>query len=169
MADLFTKQTADEKALHVEENGTSSPAQPLIEIDKSEEKKLMRRIDVRLLPILGALYSIALIDRTNISAARISGMDDDLVLSVGNRYTIALVVFFPPYFLFELPSNIVLRKVGSANWLAFIAFMWGCVMIGQGFVTSYQALAGCRTLLGFFEAGFFPGCEFVRASSGCVF
>ena len=119
----------------------------------------MRRIDLRLLPILGALYSIALIDRTNISAARISGMDEDLELYIGNRYTIALVVFFPPYFLFELPSNIVLRKVGSANWLAFIAFSWGCVMIGQGFAPNYSALAGCRTMLGLFEAGFFPGCK----------
>ena len=140
-----------------------------IQYDTHEEKKLIRKVDWRLLPILGALYSIALIDRVNISAARIAGMDVDLGLSIGDRYTIALVVFFPPYFFLELPSNLVLRKVGSANWLAFIAFMWGCVMIGQGFVTSYQALAGCRTLLGFFEAGFFPGCEFVRASSGCVF
>jgi hypothetical protein len=58
-------------------------------------------------------------------------MDEDLELYIGARYTIALVVFFPPYMLFELPSNIVLRKVGSANWLSFIAFAWGCVMLGQ--------------------------------------
>ena len=58
-------------------------------------------------------------------------MDEDLELFIGARYTIALVVFFPPYMLFELPSNIVLRKVGSANWLSFIAFAWGCVMLGQ--------------------------------------
>lgn len=74
-------------------------------------------------------------------------MGMDLGLDIGNRYNIALVVFFIPYFLFEvsccqaasclvltdlqLPSNILLRKVGSANWLAGIAFAWGTVMLGQ--------------------------------------
>ncbi|OCT49794.1 putative transporter [Cladophialophora carrionii] len=129
--------------------------------DKHRENKLIRKIDFRLLPILGALYSIALIDRVNISNARVAGMGEDLRLDIGNRYTVALVVFFPPYFLFELPSNIVLRRVGSANWLSFIAFSWGCTMLGQGFVKSYEALAVCRTILGLFEAGFFPGCVYL--------
>lgn len=109
----------------------SPPTQPISEWDEKAEKKLVRRVDRRLLPMLGVLYSIALIDRVNISNARISGMEEDLRLDIGNRYTIALVVFFPPYFFFELPSNIVLRKVGSANWLASIALAWGVVMIGQ--------------------------------------
>ena len=96
-----------------------------IEYDDHSKKALIRKVDWRLLPILGALYSIALIDRVNISAARVAGMDADLGLDIGARYTIALVVFFIPYFLLELPSNILLRKVGSANWLAGIAFSWG--------------------------------------------
>ena len=121
--------------------------------DRAEVKRLRRKVDLRLLPALGMLYSIALIDRINISAARISGMGDDLGLEIGSRYTIALVVFFIPYIIFELPSNLLLRRVGSANWLSGIAFSWGVVMIGQGFVTNYRALAGCRFLLGFFEAG----------------
>ncbi|CAG5156211.1 uncharacterized protein ALTATR162_LOCUS4042 [Alternaria atra] len=129
--------------------------------DQIEEKRLIRKVDWRLLPILGALYSIALIDRTNISNARVAGMGADLNLQIGDRYTIVLVLFFPTYFLLELPSNIVLRKVGSANWLAFIAVSWGAVMIGQGFVESWISLAICRVLLGAFEAGFFPGCVYL--------
>ncbi|KAH0536650.1 hypothetical protein FGG08_006495 [Glutinoglossum americanum] len=129
--------------------------------DRAYETKLMRRVDWRLLPILGALYAISLVDRVNISNARVAGMGVDLKLNIGSRYSIVLVVFFIPYFLFELPSNLVLRMVGTANWLSFIAFAWGTVMLGQGFVKNYQALAVCRTLLGFFEAGFFPGCVYL--------
>ncbi|KAI8930801.1 hypothetical protein NX059_011824 [Plenodomus lindquistii] len=129
--------------------------------DEIEEKRLLRKVDWRLLPILGALYSIALIDRTNISNARVAGMGRDLSLQIGDRYTIVLVLFFPTYFLLELPSNMVLRKVGSANWLAFIALSWGGVMIGQGFVESWITLGICRILLGAFEAGFFPGCVYL--------
>ena len=88
-------------------------------------------------------------------------MGEDLALQIGDRYTIVLVVFFPTYALLELPSNIVLRKVGSANWLAFIALSWGAVMIGQGFVQNWVTLTICRVLLGAFEAGFFPGCVYL--------
>lgn len=60
--------------------------------DVHMERRVLRKIDVRLLPILGALYTIALIDRTNISVARISGLDDDLDLKVGNRASVVLLV-----------------------------------------------------------------------------
>ncbi|KAH8733067.1 phthalate transporter-like protein [Phaeosphaeriaceae sp. PMI808] len=126
-----------------------------------EEKKMMRKIDWKLLPILEALHSISVIDRANISNVRIAGMGTDFTLQIDNRYTIALIFFFPTYFLLELPSYTVLRKVGSANWLALIAFSWGAVMIGQGFVKSWITLAICRVLLGTFEAGFFPGCVYL--------
>ncbi|PVI04520.1 phthalate transporter-like protein [Periconia macrospinosa] len=130
-------------------------------VDAVEEKRLMRKVDWRLLPILGAMYSIALIDRTNISNARVAGMGKDLTLEIGNRYTIVLVLFFPTYFLLELPSNMVLRRVGSATWLSLIGLSWGAVMIGQGFTESWITLTICRILLGAFEAGFFPGCVYL--------
>lgn len=109
------------------DDSLSPPPSDRLEYDHHSEKALIRKVDWRLLPILGALYSIALIDRVNISAARVAGMDEALGLDIGHRYTVALVVFFIPYFLLELPSNIVLRKVGSANWLAGIAFAWGAL------------------------------------------
>ncbi|WEW60787.1 hypothetical protein PRK78_006275 [Emydomyces testavorans] len=119
------------------------------------EKTVIRKVDWRLLPILGALYAIALIDRVNISNARIAGMEKELKLDIGNRYSVALLVFFIPYFIFELPSNIILRRVGSANWLAFIAFAWGTFMLGQGFITNYTSLVVFRFFLGLFESGGF--------------
>ncbi|GAC77175.1 permease of the major facilitator superfamily [Moesziomyces antarcticus T-34] len=126
--------------------------------DEAEVKRVRRKVDRRLLPILGALYSIALIDRTNLSAARIAGAGVELKLTAGTNYSVPLLMFFVPYILLEMPSNLLLRKIGAAKQLSFIAFCWGVVMIGQGFVHSWQMLTLTRALIGAFEAGFFPAC-----------
>lgn len=126
--------------------------------DEAEVKRVRRKVDRRLLPILGALYSIALIDRTNLSAARIAGAGKELKLTAGTNYSVPLLMFFVPYILFEMPSNLLLRKIGAAKQLSAIAFCWGIVMIGQGFVHSWQTLTVTRALIGAFEAGFFPAC-----------
>jgi hypothetical protein len=63
-----------------------------------------RRIDIRLLPILGLMYSISLADRTNLGLALVAGMQTDLGLGIGDRYTIIVMVFFVAYILFEIPS-----------------------------------------------------------------
>jgi MFS family permease len=89
------------------------------------------------------------------SSAAIAGMTVDLKLYVGARYSIALLMFFIPYCIFELPSNILLRRVGAAVWLGSIALLWGCVMVGMGFIHDWRVLVVCRTILGFFEAGMF--------------
>jgi len=125
------------------------------------ERKTTRKVDIRLVPILGACYAISAIDRINISAARIAGMDVELGFTEGDRYSIALLMFFVTYFIFEIPSNIVLRKVGAANWLAFLCFSWGVVVLGAGFTQKWWEVVICRALLGLFEAGFFPGCVYL--------
>lgn len=132
--------------------------------DSKFEKRVLRKVDVRLLPILGALYTIAMVDRSNISVARISGLDEDVGLAVGNRASVALLVFFIGYMLFELPSNMVIHRVGAANWLAAIAFAWGLVSMGIGFLDHWVGLAVLRALLGAFEAGFYPGCVYLISS-----
>jgi hypothetical protein len=81
--DKPTLEPVDDKA-EVEDTDFTS--------DSVLKKRVLRKIDLRLLPILGALYCISLIDRTNISVARISGLDDDLSLDVGNRSSVALLV-----------------------------------------------------------------------------
>lgn len=131
------------------------------EHDAKFEKRVLRKIDLRLLPILGALYTIALVDRSNISVARISGLDEDVGLKQGSRASIVLLVFFIGYIIFEIPSNIVIHKIGAANWLSFIAFSWGLVSLGIGFLNNWIGLAICRAILGVFEAGFFPGCIYL--------
>lgn len=66
-------------------------------------------------------------------------MDRELRFDVGDRYSIALLVFFITYFIFEIPSNVVLRKVGAANWLSFLCFAWGLVVFGAGFAKKWEA------------------------------
>ncbi|GAA5903135.1 hypothetical protein JCM8208_000461 [Rhodotorula glutinis] len=130
-------------------------------VDPAFARSTVRRIDWRLIPMLSAVYAISLIDRTNISIARTVGMGRDLQLTVGERYSLITCIFFVPYIIFELPANLLIRKVGPRNQLAAITIAWGAVMLGMAFITNWEQLAVCRTLLGFFEAGFFPGCTFL--------
>ncbi|KAL3480870.1 major facilitator superfamily domain-containing protein [Aspergillus californicus] len=134
---------------------------PVYGIDEAHQKKVMRRVDLRLLPILGIMYSISLIDRTNLGLAFVAGMEEDLGLDVGSRYTIVVMVFFVAYILFEIPSNVILPKAGAANWLAFLGASFGIILIGMGFTYSWGTMAVCRTLLGIMEAGFLPGCTYL--------
>ncbi|BGP01810.1 Major facilitator superfamily domain-containing protein [Rhodotorula toruloides] len=130
-------------------------------VDPAFAKKTVRKIDWNLIPILSALYCISLIDRTNVSVARLLGMAKELKLTVGERYSIITLIFFVPYIIFELPSNLIIRKLGPRNQLAAITVLWGSVMLGMGFVKTWEQLAVCRVLLGVLEAGFFPGCTFL--------
>ena len=78
-------------------------------------------------------------------------------LHSGQEHILNIACLSPPYMVFELPSNLVLRRVGAANWLSFIAFAWGTVMMAQAWAKNYQTLMVLRFFIGFFESGFFPG------------
>ncbi|KAL2803269.1 major facilitator superfamily domain-containing protein [Aspergillus granulosus] len=121
-----------------------------------EEKKLVRKIDLYILPMMWIMYLLSYMDRTNIGNAKIAGMDVDLDLD-SNRYSIALVVFFIGYVLFEVPSNMLLARVRPSLYLATIMFAWGAVTIGMAFVKDYRGLIGFRVAMGILEAGFAPG------------
>ena len=125
------------------------------ESDREEisERHILRKIDFRLLPLVVALHAISLVDRTNISVARISGMDDDLMLESGERVSIVTSTFFIGYILFNIPSNIIIRGLGAARFLGTITVAWGIVTVGIGFVDTWVAAAVLRSLLGVFEAG----------------
>ncbi|KAF8590053.1 MFS general substrate transporter [Ramaria rubella] len=130
------------------------------DFDEELVKKTIRKVDIRLLPILGAIYSFSLIDRNNLSNARISGADTEIGLGVGNHYSLATLVFFIPYIILEIPSNMVFRRVGASPYLATIGFLWGVVILSMGFVKTWNQMAALRGILGILEAGagFFPAC-----------
>ncbi|KAJ9624448.1 hypothetical protein H2203_005183 [Taxawa tesnikishii (nom. ined.)] len=125
-----------------------------------ERKKIMRRIDRRLVLTLGFLYCVSLMDRTNTGIAVVAGMGVDLVL-VGSRYSIIVLVFFITYVLLQPPATVILRKVGPRAFLPTITILWGATMIGMGFVKHWTQLIPLRLVLGIFEAGFFPGCAYL--------
>ncbi|KAL2814878.1 major facilitator superfamily domain-containing protein [Aspergillus cavernicola] len=124
--------------------------------DTEEEKRLVRNIDFFLLPTIWLMYLLSYMDRTNIGNARVAGMEEDLDLD-SQRYSIALVVFFIGYVLFEVPSNMLLTRIKPSIYLPSIMFMWGIVTVGMAFVQTYPALIGFRVAMGILEAGFGPG------------
>jgi hypothetical protein len=91
-----------------------------------------------------------------IGNAKIQGLEADLKMK-GSDYNISLFVFFIPYILFEVPSNIIIKRVAPSTWLSSIMVLWGIATIGQGLVKNFGGLVAMRFLVGLFEAGFFPG------------
>jgi MFS family permease len=122
------------------------------------ERRLVNRIDWRVMPFLCIMYLLAFLDRVNISNANVYGMSLPNQLNLkGNRFNNALVIFFVPYVLFEIPSNILLKRFRPHVWLSFCMFMFGLVSICQGLVHNYGGLLTTRFFLGLFETGMFPG------------
>lgn len=108
-----------------------------------------------LLPFLFLLYLVAYLDRVNISFAA-AGVSADLGLTTAS-YGFAAGIFFLGYVLFEIPSNLILERVGARRWINRILLSWGLVASLMAFMTSAQHFYGLRLLLGVAEAGFFPG------------
>uniref|UniRef100_A0A8H7N3D3 Major facilitator superfamily (MFS) profile domain-containing protein n=1 Tax=Bionectria ochroleuca TaxID=29856 RepID=A0A8H7N3D3_BIOOC len=128
-----------------------------INYPEEKRKQIFRKIDRRLIPVLAMLYLICHIDRANIGNAKIEGMVEDLGMT-GVQYNTVLSIFFVPYVIFEIPSNILLKKFKRpSTYLGILTLCWGIVMTCTGLVRNFGGLMATRVLLGIFEAGFFPG------------
>jgi len=162
--DDLEKPSLDDQ--HVEHTGNDLWTDPRITtFTVEEQKKIVWRIDVRLVLTLGFLYMISLMDRTNLGAANIAGMADELQMNdKNNAYTIVSVVFFLPYAFFQPVATVVIREVGPRRFLAAIVLFWGATMIGFGFVKNWQTMAVLRVILGALEAGFYPGCIYLLST-----
>ena len=116
---------------------------------------LYRRIALRLVPFLMLLYLVAFLDRVNISFAALT-MNRDLGIGA-SLFGVAAGMFFFGYFLFELPSNLMLLRVGARRWIMVLMLLWGLVSVSTAFVPNVTLYIALRFLLGAAEAGFFPG------------
>jgi MFS transporter, ACS family, tartrate transporter len=124
-------------------------------MDAAIEKTAMRKIYVRLLPFAILSYFLAYIDRINVSFAGLT-MRGDLDMSA-TAFGFAAGTFYWGYFLFEVPSNIIMEKVGARVWIARILITWGIFAGLTAMITGSTSFAIVRFLLGVAEAGFFPG------------
>ena len=133
------------------------------------ERKLTRKIDARLLPCLIIMYIMNYLDRNNIAAARLAGLEDSkeeggLDLT-STQYLTALSILFVGYLLMQIPSNLFLNKIGKPSWyLPSCMVVWGVISAATGEAQSYGGLIAIRFFLGFVEAAYFPGCLFFLSS-----
>lgn len=155
---------------------------PDVALPAVSESAVLRKVTLRLIPFLFLLYVINLIDRTNVGMASLQMVADPnrpdeaqyAILSEG-AYTLGAGLFYVGYLLFEVPSNLIMMRVGARAWIARILFSWGAISAAMMFVTGPWSFFTLRILLGVAEAGFFPGVIYylsdwfpARARARCV-
>ncbi|KAJ5101437.1 hypothetical protein NUU61_003659 [Penicillium alfredii] len=128
--------------------------------DQAHQQKLTRRIlwklDTRILPMLALLFLCSFLDRTNVGNAKIIGLEKDINIT-DHQYDIGLTVFYLTYICSEIPSNLVLKKASPKLWLPFLTTVWGIITMCLGFVQNFAGFVAVRALLGFAEGGLLPG------------
>ena len=152
----MTSQVASERPLEAEEKIAITPDSSS-ELDPASygitEKALLRKLDRHLLPGVCILYLLSFLDRSNVANAKLDGLTKDLHMT-NDQYLTGLTVFFIGYILFEVPWNIVLKRIGPRLWLPSVTFVWGIVATLQGVIV-YNG--GSTGMAGFFVVRFFLG------------
>lgn len=124
-------------------------------LDPKEEKRLVRKLDLCICPVLGFSYFLSFLDRSNIGNAASAGMSEDLHLP-SNGINVATSIFYVLYVLFEAPLSSVMKRFPVRIMMSAIMVCWGAVVIGSGFQNNYATLIALRLILGAFEAALFP-------------
>ncbi|KAH8726936.1 major facilitator superfamily domain-containing protein [Phaeosphaeriaceae sp. PMI808] len=155
--------TASMKGAAAKESTISTPSSTLeAPIDRAAEKRLLRKLDLRILPVLWILYLVNFIDRANIGNAKIQGMEKELHL-VGQRFNICVWVFNLGYLVAGIPLQIVFKKYGPKS-LCVMMFCWGITVIGCGLVKRWEQLVICRLLEGIAESAYIAGAAYLIGS-----
>ncbi|KAJ5568572.1 hypothetical protein N7450_011058 [Penicillium hetheringtonii] len=169
-----------ENSPNVGQSGKSTTVEEVIPFDKSKipeveitnllipdrlerEKKFVRKLDIRLLPLMMLIYVLNYLDRNNIATARLGTLEKDLDLH-GNQYNTIISLFFVGYILTQIPTNMILNKMRPSLFLPAVMCAWAIVSASTGAVQNYQGLLALRFVLGFVEAPFFPGALFLFSS-----
>ncbi|KAG8525277.1 uncharacterized protein KY384_008921 [Bacidia gigantensis] len=156
------KQVAEdiEKTHHEHDNLTPDPDEGLSDAERAKiDRRLLWKLDLRLIPWLALLYLISFLDRTNIGNARLDGLEKALHIT-GGQYNATLSIFFVSYALFEPLTNILLKKLRPSVFIPCIMMLWGVTMVTMGLTHNFQGMMAARWWLGFAEAGLFPGINY---------
>ncbi|KAF8238161.1 MFS general substrate transporter [Tricholoma matsutake] len=148
-----------EESLQIEEHHNVPLYNAHVDISGVDEPKLLRKIDLALLPWLSLLYLLSFLDRTSIGNAKVYNLEASLHIT-DQQYLLALTIFFFSYAVFEVPSNVLLKRFRPSVWLSLLMLLWGVMMSVQGLVHNYGGLMGMRWMLGMFEAGLYPGVNY---------
>ncbi|KAH8831300.1 major facilitator superfamily domain-containing protein [Flagelloscypha sp. PMI_526] len=123
---------------------------------EEEERKLVWKLDWRLLPVVTVLYLANFIDRTNVGNAKVAGLEKDLGLK-GVQYNLGLSIFYILYSFSEVPSNLILKKVGADRWIPSLVLGFGLVCTCTSVIKDFSGFMGVRAMLGLMEGGMMPG------------
>ncbi|KAF7450584.1 MFS-1 domain containing protein [Pyrenophora tritici-repentis] len=156
MAD--TTSSAEKGVLVQSTSLSPSPTQPHT-FDPTAERRLLRKLDLRILPMLWLLYLVNFIDRANIGNAKIQGMESALALKK-QRFNIAVWVFNLGYLVAGIPLQILFKHYGPKS-LCVMMFCWGITVIGCGLVKTWEQLVVCRLLEGIAESAFIAGSAYL--------
>ncbi|KAH0427677.1 major facilitator superfamily transporter [Colletotrichum camelliae] len=164
MANKSTEKNG-EKDLEMLEDVETSRSTGALSSDKDMERRIVRKIDIRLMPFTALIYLLCYLDRSNIGNAKIlnSSTGDSLLDSTSMtnyQYTIALMVFLVSYTVFEAPSNLALKVFSPNKWLGFLIIGFGSFCTGIGGANNFASVTVLRFFLGAFESGVFAGMIF---------
>ncbi|KAL8719729.1 MAG: hypothetical protein Q9225_003299 [Loekoesia sp. 1 TL-2023] len=133
--------------------------QKVLSTDAAQDRRLLWKLDLRLIPWLCLLYLISFLDRTNIGNARLAGLEKSLHIT-GGQYNAALTIFFVSYAGAEPLTNVLLKRLRPSVFIPAIMILWGICMTTMGLTHNFQGIMAARFFLGLTEAGLFPGISY---------
>lgn len=139
-----------------ENEKTDAPLTNASEIDPQTEKRIRRKFDLHIVPILFGIWLLAFLDRANIGNAAIAGLTETADAG-GSKFNTALAIFYVPYICIDIPSNLVLKYLRAGYYIPSLLIAWGIVCTFTGFVKSYGGLLAVRFFLGLCEGGLLGG------------
>ncbi|KAH8731559.1 major facilitator superfamily domain-containing protein [Phaeosphaeriaceae sp. PMI808] len=154
----------EKKELHLSDITADAHFVEMLGVERArKEKELVRKVDIRMMPLMMLIYVLNYLDRNNIATARLGTFEKDIGLK-GTQYNTIISIFFVGYILTQIPTNMILNKMRPSIFLPSIMCMWAAVSAATGAVHNYKGMIALRFMLGFVEAPFFPGALYLFSS-----